>query len=140
MVKPRNEGFSLIEMMIAFSIIFIAIGLLLPGLYAGKEQAVRIECANSLRQAAVVLNSWAKDHQRLPDNLNELVEEGYLKNLDFFKCSATGNPADWEYKAAGREVNDLKSDSELIGCGYCRLSVHFDGHVKFLKPRQRGGD
>ena len=133
MKDSQNAGFSLIELMIVFSIIFVTVGLALPGLYTGRERAARIECANNLKQAAQVLSSWAKDHEKFPSTFKELLEERYIDSLDIFRCSVTKRASDWEFKAAGRKVNDLKPSDELIHCRHCNLSVHLDTHVEFLK-------
>lgn len=133
MNKSQVSGYSLIELMITFSVIFIIVGLILPGLYSGKIQAERIECANNLRQAAQILNSWAKDHQKMPDNFNQLVEEGYVDDLDLFKCSVTGKKNDWQYKVAGEQINNLRPNNKLIHCKHCNLTVYYDAHVEFSK-------
>ena len=83
----KKDGFTLIESMMSFSLILIIIGLVLPGLFNANEQALQIQCANNLRQAAQVLNGWASEHKRFPAGFDELLEEGYVDNLDVFIMS-----------------------------------------------------
>ncbi len=132
MIGARKGGFTLIELMISLSVILITIGLLLPGLYGANKQAIRTQCANNLKQAAQVLNAYASNEGKYPDDFKELAAKGYVSDLAVFGCpSSPGEPA-WDYKAAGRTTNSMKASEELIRCGKCDIVVYADTHVEFL--------
>jgi len=133
MGASRKAGFSLVELMIALSIILILIGLVLPSVYSSRECALKTECANRLKQVAQILNVWADRNERLPSSLEELVEYGYIEDMEYFECPGGNQKLEWEFIAAGCKVNDLKPDDELIRCKGCNLSVHLDTHIEFLR-------
>jgi len=58
----RNEGFTLIELIIVASILAILLGLLLPALQGALEMANRIQCADHLRQLIQGVRQYAGDN------------------------------------------------------------------------------
>ena len=59
---PRKQGFTLLELMVAVTIIGILFVLILPALLRAREQARRAYCNNSIRQIGIVFSLWANDH------------------------------------------------------------------------------
>ncbi|MFG0257988.1 MAG: type II secretion system protein [Phycisphaerales bacterium JB043] len=111
-----HKGFTLLDVLVAISVIAILLALLSPTLSMVTENARRIVCASGLQQTGVALSGWANDHNgMLPpvaysddysveqtpkrlqlafldneygewDGLGLLVSEGYLSTPSMFYC------------------------------------------------------
>lgn len=77
MVCCRREvrGFTLIELLVTVAIIAILIGVLLPSLAMARQAGRNVSCLSNLRQAYVVLRTYADDH----DGRGPAIGEPYLK-------------------------------------------------------------
>jgi competence protein ComGC len=134
MERPQTQSYTLIELLMSLSVIFIILGLMLPSVFGVNKQALRTQCANNLRQAAQVINAWAMSHDKFPDNYSQLVEEGYVSDLEVFTCPYGGSSSDeYEFLIKGRVVNSIKASEPIIRCDHCKIAVYMDTHVEELQ-------
>jgi prepilin-type N-terminal cleavage/methylation domain-containing protein len=58
-----KDAFSLVELLVVIAILCLLFALLLPVIRSVRGTALRVACASSLRQVAVVCHTFAEDHK-----------------------------------------------------------------------------
>ena len=130
MERPINRSYTLIELLMSLSVIFIILGLMLPSVFGVNRQAVKMQCANNLRQVSQVLNAWAMSHDNFPQDYNELVTDGYISNLSAFKCPYTDSVDDYEFLVRSKKVDSIGAGDAIVHCRHCDMFVYIDTHVE----------
>jgi general secretion pathway protein G len=77
----RSFGFTLIELLIVMSIIVILVSIAIPlyqkAIMRSKESVLR----NNLFTLRTVIDEYTYDKQKAPQTLQDLVQEGYLREV-----------------------------------------------------------
>ena len=77
----RARGFTLIELMIVMAIIAVLVSMALPiyqkSIVRSKESVLK----NNLFTMRTVIDEYTYDKQKAPQNLDDLVNEGYLREV-----------------------------------------------------------
>ena len=119
-VSRRRFGFTLIEMMIVMSIIVILISLAVPFYQKGIQRAKETVLHNNLFAMRNAIDEYTYDKQKAPQNLQDLVTDGYLRDVP--KDPITGSTTTWRIimEDAGQAVSsnepgifDVRSGSAL---------------------------
>ena len=105
----RAEGFTLLELMIVISIIIILAAITLPQYQKTIMHTRETVLKDDLRKMRSLIDQFAADKGRLPQSLDELASEGYMREVptDPF----TGQK-DWAL-TSGEDPNSLTGESGI---------------------------
>jgi general secretion pathway protein G len=103
--KRARSGFTLIELMIVMSIIVILIGLAVPFYQKSITRAKETVLRNNLFAMRSAIDEYSYDKQKAPQSLQDLVSDGYLRDVP--KDPIAGNSESWKVimEDAGQAVN-----------------------------------
>jgi general secretion pathway protein G len=107
--RMRQAGFTLLELMIVISIIIILAAITLPQyqktIMATREAVLK----DDLRKFRTLIDQFAADKGRLPQSLDEMVSEGYMREVPVDPF--TGQK-DWAVNM-GDDPNSLTGESGM---------------------------
>ena len=115
-----RRGFTLIEMMIVMAIIVILIGVAVPYYQKAITRAKETVLHNNLFAMRSAIDEYAFDKQKAPHSLQDLVSDGYLRDVP--KDPLTQRSDSWKLimEDAGQAVSssepgvfDVRSGSAL---------------------------
>jgi general secretion pathway protein G len=127
-LRVRRSGFTLIELMIVMSIIVILIGVAIPFYQKSITRAKETVLHNNLFAMRSAIDEYSYDKQKAPQSLQDLVTDGYLREVP--KDPIVGNSDSWKIinEDAGQAVDpsqpgifDVRSSSSqrsLDGTSY----------------------
>jgi len=120
--RARHCGFTLIELLIVMSIIVVLVSIALPlyqrSIIRAKETVLR----SNLMSIRTTIDEYTYDKQKAPQSLQDLVQEGYMRQVPFDPM--TGSNTTWRLvmEDAGQSVSqaepgifDIHSGSDKMG-------------------------
>jgi prepilin-type N-terminal cleavage/methylation domain-containing protein len=107
-INGAYYGFTLVEIMIVVSIIGLLAMIAIPNFRRAREKSQLTMCLSGLKVYQEVLEQYAFAKFKYPNDIADLVTEGYLKKL--YDCPAGGN-YDWS-TSGGNQGYHLQCDGQ----------------------------
>ena len=120
--RTARGGFTFVEMMVVISIIVILVSMAIPIYQKSILRAKESVLSNNLYTLRTVIDNYTYDKQKAPQTLQDLVTDGYLRELPMDPI--TGSNQSWkvEMEDASQSVDqsepgifDVKSASSRVG-------------------------
>jgi prepilin-type N-terminal cleavage/methylation domain-containing protein/prepilin-type processing-associated H-X9-DG protein len=83
--RPDRSGFTLVEVLVAITVIGILVALFLPAVQAARESSRRIQCAANLKQLALACHNYADVFGTFPIGIPQMYDPDPA--LNFFSQS-----------------------------------------------------
>ena len=120
-MNRRRFGFTLVELMIVMAIIAILMSVAIPiysrSITRSKESVLK----NNLLSMRTVIDEYTYDKQKAPQTLNDLVSDGYLRQIPVDPITGTADSWKIIMEDASNTVNqsepgifDVRSSSDKI--------------------------
>ena len=82
----QRRGLTLMEVLIAISIVAILIAIGVPTVRALRESAKRHACAQRLRKISLKIREYYEQKRRYPLSLRDLYSQGFLQEVSILHC------------------------------------------------------
>jgi len=79
--RRQDAGFTLIELMIVMAIIGVLMLVAVPKFTAAVHQAKEAALKEDLHVMRVAIDSYTMDKQKAPQSLDDLITDGYLREV-----------------------------------------------------------
>lgn len=113
-MRSRQRGFTLLELMVVVGIIAILASLSLPYYRNAKKKAQEAVLMEDLWVLRDVMDQYYADKGKYPSGLEILVQEGYIRSIP--KDPLTGSSSTWE-EIEVSQLDEEIDEGELSGGG-----------------------
>jgi prepilin-type N-terminal cleavage/methylation domain-containing protein len=146
-----KDAFSLVELLVVIAILCLLVALLFPLLMSVRGTALRVVCANNLRQVGLVCHAFTQDHNGILPQCNSgnphtikfkvgtVIDEFMKDNSippDIWYCP--GIKASWNRPESWMSHDTLWNQFDAFPIGYFYVgNPGKNQYYKFLKPVPR---
>ena len=92
--RPRSAGFTFVELMVVITIIVILVTMAIPIYQKSILRAKESVLKNNLFTLRTCIDNYTFDKQKAPQSLQDLVSDGYLKEVPMDPI--VGNNQSWQ--------------------------------------------
>lgn len=93
-IRSGERGFTLVELMVAMAIVLVVIGIAVPQYNKAVLRAKESVLRQNLFSMRTVIDEYTYDKQKAPQQLEDLVKDGYLRQIPFDPIA--GNNTSWK--------------------------------------------
>lgn len=121
--RPRaRRGFTFVEMMVVISIIVILVSMAIPVYQKSILRAKESVLKNNLFTLRTVIDNYTYDKEKAPQTLQDLVSEGYLRDVPMDPIAGSNQSWRLVMEDASQSVDqsdpgifDVRSGSSKVG-------------------------
>jgi general secretion pathway protein G len=119
----RSRGFTLIELLIVMSIIVVLVSIALPLYQKSILRTKETVLHSNLMTLRTVIDEYTYDKQKAPQALQDLIQEGYLRQVPIDPM--TGSNTTWRtvMEDAGQSVSQTEPGIYDIHSGSDKMSL-----------------
>ena len=121
-LKAATRGFTFVELMVVMAIIVVLITMAIPVYQKSIIRAKESVLKNNLFTIRTVIDNYTYDKQKAPQSLQELVTDGYLREIPVDPMTASSQGWRIIMEDATQAVNqdspgvfDVRSGSDKLG-------------------------
>ncbi|MBM3757533.1 MAG: type II secretion system protein [Acidobacteria bacterium] len=93
-IRSGERGFTLVELMVAMAIVLVVLGIAVPQYNKAVLRAKESVLRQNLFSMRTVIDEYTYDKQKAPQQLEDLVKDGYLRQIPFDPI--VGNNTSWK--------------------------------------------
>jgi general secretion pathway protein G len=120
-IRNGKRGFTLVEILIVMSIIGILVSIAVPIYTRSITRTKESVLKSNLFTLRTVIDEYTYDKQKAPQSLEDLVNEGYLREVPYDPITGSNKTWRLEMEEAGQSVDqtqpgifDVRSGSDKV--------------------------